>query len=70
MRKCAAGYDLPALFVGSEGTLGVITELSLRLWGQPEAVSAAVCTFQSMQVSRVRVMAVHGAYGMVIYIYK
>lgn len=34
----------------AQGTLGIITELSLRLWGQPEAVSAAVCTFKEMQV--------------------
>lgn len=48
-RKSAAGYDLTRLFVGAEGTLGVITEVQLRLYGIPESIRSAVCQFPDLE---------------------
>ncbi len=48
-RKSSAGYDLTRLFIGSEGTLGFITEIRLRLTGIPESISAGLCAFESME---------------------
>lgn len=57
-RKSSAGYDLARLFVGSEGTLGIITEITLKLYPLPEAVSAATCHFPTVQEAVRAVIAI------------
>ena len=48
-RKSSAGYDMVKLFVGAEGTLGIITEVTLRLYGIPESMVAATCAFDGLE---------------------
>ena len=58
VRKSATGYDLTRLFIGSEGTLGIITEIQLRLHGIPEAMSSATCQFPSLKDAVETVIAI------------
>jgi D-lactate dehydrogenase (cytochrome) len=57
-RKTSAGYDLTHLYVGSEGTLGIITEVQLRLYGVPEAMAAAICQYEDLQSAVATTVAV------------
>src|SRR5690606_18457088 len=50
-KKSSSGYDLTRLLIGSEGTLGIITELTLRLSGIPEAIAGGICPFPSVEAA-------------------